>query len=158
MIFGAAMNVVLNPILIFGLLGLPAMGVRGSALATVISQFISTMWLLHLLSNRHHLLSFRHFPLREYLESYRRIIGFAVPCVLGMILMPISATVITQIVSRFGHEAVAGGWRGRAAGVVRLHHPDGAGDVAHPFYQSELRGGPASTGSGRRGRFRPALR
>ncbi len=37
-------NIVLNMILIFGLLGLPALGVRGAALATVAATGLQTLW------------------------------------------------------------------------------------------------------------------
>lgn len=109
MIFGAALNIVLNPILIFGPWGLPALGIRGSALATVISQTVSMCWLLYLLQQRQRLLAFRSGGLRCYLASFRRIIGFAVPCVLSMVMIPISASVITWLLSGFGNEAVAAG-------------------------------------------------
>lgn len=38
---GAVTNMILDPIMIFGYFGCPAMGVRGAAIATVIGQFVS---------------------------------------------------------------------------------------------------------------------
>ncbi|HNS48986.1 MAG TPA: MATE family efflux transporter [bacterium] len=107
MIVGTLVNLVLDPIMIFGFLGCPAMGIRGAALATVISQAISMLWLLRLLYKKHRFLAWRRWTAAEYGLSLRRITGFAVPSVLSMLLMPISATVITKLLSGFGYEAVA---------------------------------------------------
>lgn len=45
-IIGAVSNIILNPILIFGLLGFPAMGVAGSATATVVGQMFGMIYML----------------------------------------------------------------------------------------------------------------
>jgi putative MATE family efflux protein len=107
MILGTLLNALLNPVLIFGWLGMPEMGIRGSALATVLAQAVSTVWLLQRLGRRHHLLAFRSWRLGDYLATCRRILAFAVPSILSMVLMPVSASVIIWLLSRFGNQAVA---------------------------------------------------
>ena len=47
-LIGAILNLILDPILIFGL----QMGVRGAALATVISQLVSALWVLRFLTGK----------------------------------------------------------------------------------------------------------
>lgn len=42
-ILGALTNIVLDPIMIYGLFGFPALGIRGAAIATVIGQFATTI-------------------------------------------------------------------------------------------------------------------
>jgi len=107
MILGTVLNAILDPIMIFGFAGFPAMGMRGAALATVLSQAVSTVWLLALLGRKHRLLAFRHGLPPGFPASVRRILGFAIPSVLSMILMPVSASVITRIVAGYGVAAVA---------------------------------------------------
>lgn len=107
MVLGTVLNAILDPIMIFGYLGCPAMGIRGAALATVIAQAVSTSWLLLLLYRKHRLLLLGGGMLTGCLTSFRKIVGFAVPSILSMVLMPISATVITRLLGGFGNEAVA---------------------------------------------------
>ena len=117
MILGTVLNTILDPIMIFGLGGCPAMGIRGAALATVIAHVASTLWLVWLLRRKYRLLTFHGFRWSAYLGSVRRIKRFAVPSILSMILMPVSATIITRILSGFGKEAVAGSG---AAGRIEM--------------------------------------
>jgi len=107
MMVGPLINVALNPLLIFGLCGFPAMGIRGSALATVIAQAVSTTWLVTLLYRKHRLIRLGAGMLAGCRASFRRIAELGIPSVLSMILMPLSAGVITYILGRFGNEAVA---------------------------------------------------
>ena len=68
---GAAVNIVLDPIFIF-LLG---MGVRGAALATVISQACSAVWVLKFLTGRRALLKLRLSALRLQAGRVKRILS-----------------------------------------------------------------------------------
>lgn len=105
--FGALVNIILDPILIFGWFGISAMGIWGAALATVISQALSTAWLFYLLSIKYRLLNFKLPDLNLLTASWKKIAHFAIPASLTMMLMPISAGIITALISKHGVEAVA---------------------------------------------------
>ena len=64
---GALTNIILDPIMIFGLLGCPRMGVSGAAVATVIGQFVSALigFLLNQKKNPELRLSRRYFSINR---------------------------------------------------------------------------------------------
>ncbi len=65
-IIGAALNIILDPIFIFGL----NMGVKGAALATIISQFVSAVFVLRFLFGNKSILKVR----KEYLKLDKAVV------------------------------------------------------------------------------------
>ena len=68
---GAVVNIILDPIFIFGL----NMGVRGAALATVISQACSAVWVLKFLTGKKAILKLRMSALRLKAGRVKRILS-----------------------------------------------------------------------------------
>lgn len=100
-------NLVLDYILIFGMGPIPAMALKGAALATIISWFVSLLIVIGLLS-REKMLSFTAIAsLKKAATGIREILGIAMPAVAAQILNPIAIAVITRLVARTGDNAVA---------------------------------------------------
>lgn len=106
-VVGMLINVILDPIFIFGLLGFPAMGIKGAAIATVISQAIAAVVILIILYRRK-LLSFHCLTRERLFHSWKLIISYGLPAMLGMLLVPFANSIITKITAEFGDVAVAG--------------------------------------------------
>jgi len=70
-VIGAMLNLILDPIFIFGM----HMGVSGAALATVISQLVSVVWVLRFLTGKQALLKIRWKYLPVRWKLFREIIG-----------------------------------------------------------------------------------
>lgn len=107
MIIGMLLNVILDPIMIFGWAGFPAMGMKGAAIATVISQGIAAATVFLLLYYKHRLISIESISFRTMGMAWDKIIRFAVPSIIGMLLMPIGGAVVTKVIAGFGDAAVA---------------------------------------------------
>lgn len=89
---GAIINTILDPILIFGLLGFPKLGMAGAAYATVIGQTIAaiTGLVLNLTKNKE-----LHFSLRSVVTPKLRVIGKIYSVGLPSILMISIGSVMT---------------------------------------------------------------
>ena len=90
---GAVVNIVLDPVFIFGM----DMGVRGAALATVISQGCSAVWVLRFLTGRRAILRLRLSALRLHAGRVKRILslgssGFAMSMTNSLVQVLCNAT------------------------------------------------------------------
>lgn len=89
MIAGAVINIVLDPIMIYGLLGFPEMGVNGAALATVIGQCVS--WILalvfHFKVNKS--ISKKSSYLKPSVKMIKGIYSVGLPAIIAQALMSV---------------------------------------------------------------------
>ena len=104
---GAIINLILDPILIFGLYGFPEMGVAGAALATVAGQIIAMGLAIYfnLKKNKEINFSFKRF--RPHLKTIKTIYSVGIPSILMMSIGSIMTFGINQILISFSSSAVA---------------------------------------------------
>ncbi|MEO1962643.1 MAG: MATE family efflux transporter [Cycloclasticus sp.] len=100
LVVGFFANLILNPLLTFGL----DMGVAGLAWATLIIKCASALYLLNVLSKK---LSFKPFP-NANISLFLNILRQVLPASFNFFIMIIGSLMITGFVSRFGDYAVAG--------------------------------------------------
>ena len=104
---GAIINIILDPILIFGLLGMPKMGVKGAAVATIIGQIIAAILALiyNLKKNPDISLSFKGF--RPDFELIKEIYAIGVPSIIMQSIGSIMTYTMNRILISFTSTAVA---------------------------------------------------
>ncbi|NPD74837.1 MATE family efflux transporter [Oceanispirochaeta sp. M1] len=98
----AIINVILDPIFIFGYFGVPAMGIKGAAYATILSRFfgmIATLGFLHFHAG---LVDFSHPLLKEIWESWGRILHVGIPAAMTLLLPPLTRGVLTSLAASAG--------------------------------------------------------
>jgi putative MATE family efflux protein len=102
MISGAILNIFLDPLFIYGF----NLGVRGAALATIISQVISCVILLIGCSKKENIhIYFRNFT--PSFSNYREIFRGGIPALLRQGLMSIATIVINHFAGVYGDAAIA---------------------------------------------------
>ncbi|MGI6070068.1 MAG: MATE family efflux transporter [Blautia sp.] len=103
---GALINIILDPVLIFGLGGFPAMGIKGAAVATIIGQMAAcALALLLQTRNRELRIPVRGFCFRK--EMAARIYQVAVPSGLLMAMPSALVGILNGILHPFSDRAVA---------------------------------------------------
>ncbi|MCD6331908.1 MAG: hypothetical protein J7L89_01405, partial [Bacteroidales bacterium] len=103
----AIINIILDPLLIFGYGPFPEMGIKGAALATVIARSTGLIFILIVLIKRENLLTLHFGRLKNIFSTWKNVLYIAGPSSLRMLITPISIGFITRIIAGFGKEAVA---------------------------------------------------
>lgn len=107
MISVAIVNMILDPILIFGLLGFPKLGLAGAAISTICAYAIALVIGLYILTKKFDFLSLKSCYGRV-LESWKAILRIAIPAVGTNLIAPISVAITTWFVASYNPESVAG--------------------------------------------------
>lgn len=107
MMVAAIMNLILDPLLIFGLGPFPRLELQGAAWATVIAYamtFSASAWVLH---HRERLLVFHRPVWTDVFATWRRLLHIGLPATCTNMLIPLANGSLTRIMSGFGPHAVA---------------------------------------------------
>lgn len=106
MVLGAGINAVVSPILIFGYLGAPEMGMAGAAWATILARaVIAVVCVIHLA--RLGLFRPSKRALRRFGICVREVSRFGAPAFLAQLVSPVASGIVTRLLSSEGPAAVA---------------------------------------------------
>ena len=108
MMVAVTVNLVLDPLLIFGLGPFPRLELKGAALATVLARATTFIVSLLILSRRENMITLKVPGLKEVFQSWKQILYIGVPAAGTNIILPISIGIVTRLVSAYGPERVAG--------------------------------------------------
>lgn len=104
---GAIINIVLDPILIFGLFGFPKLGVAGAAIATVIGQIIAFLFAMYLNHHKNHDIQLQLKGFKPCAVTIKRIYAIGVPSIIMQSIASIMTFGLNKILAGFSSTAIA---------------------------------------------------
>lgn len=107
LIAGAVTNLILDPILIFGLAGIPALGIRGAAVATVIGQWVAAIMAVILNKWRNPLVNVRLHGYRPQKQILKQIYKVGLPTIVTQAIGSVMVTAVNAILMPYSSTAVA---------------------------------------------------
>lgn len=103
----AIVNLILDPIMIFGLFGFPRLEIVGAALSTVLANAAAMAAGLYVIRRRKMLLPLRDLQLDQFGDSAKRLLFIALPAGLTNAIQPLVSGYILYLLASYGPEAVA---------------------------------------------------
>ena len=108
LIVGLIFNIILNPIFIFGLFFIPAFGIAGLAISTILIQFAGCIYLFLKVNKTELKIVLKienFFPRRNFLVN---IFYQVIPITFSLFLVAIGSFILLFFISIFGDQAIAG--------------------------------------------------
>ena len=106
-ISGALMNIIFDPIMIFGWFGMPAMGLAGAALATVISQYVGALVVAYLCIRKEKDIDIGFRYMKPDFKIIRDIYAVGIPSIIMISISSVTIFSMNQILAKFSITAVA---------------------------------------------------
>ncbi len=104
---GAIINIILDPILIFGWFGMPRMGIAGAAVATIVGQIIAALLSMYFNRTVNTEIEVRLRGFRPNLSIIKEIYAVGIPSILMMSITSITTYAINNILIKFSSTATA---------------------------------------------------
>lgn len=133
MTISALINIVLDPLLIFGIGPFPYMGIRGAALATVFARMTSFTVALYVLIKRDKIIKLDNLRMGRMINNWRQVLYVGIPNSMIKMTQPISSGIITRFLSAFSIAAVAGYGVGTRLEFFALSFVNALSSVMIPF-------------------------
>jgi len=107
LIIGFILNIILDPLLIYGFYVIPALGLSGVAIATVLIQYITLVYMLYKLYKTKLFDISTFFKSSPNIKAFKQLTKQAIPSSINMFLMSFGSMITMYFVSTYGFKAVA---------------------------------------------------